>query len=211
MSGRLGTIEKSISYVMETQDSFDNCVKIIENQIQSSKDTQNQITILENKIDSMEQQARLYNIEIANLPERRNEDLLGIIENIGFVIKHPINRSDIVSAHRVPHFDKKSPSPKNLIVRFTTKIMRDNFLAAARANKNLKSDRLSINGTPHNVYVNEHLTVKNKQLFRQCREKANNCNYKYVWIKRGTVLVRQSDNSPIFAVHNDLDLKKIKP
>ncbi|XP_047543296.1 uncharacterized protein LOC125075632 [Vanessa atalanta] len=63
---------------------------------------------LEAKIDMMEQQARQCNLEIANVPERRGENLIKIIEELGTAIKLTINAGDIVSAHRVPHADNKN-------------------------------------------------------------------------------------------------------
>ncbi|CAG4998396.1 unnamed protein product [Parnassius apollo] len=100
--------------------------------------------MLESKIDMMEQQVRQSNIEIVNLPERRDENLIAVLQNIGSIIKHPINPADIVSVHRVPHMDKKNPHPKNVIVKFSTKIIRDNVIAAARVVKSVKSDQLLI-------------------------------------------------------------------
>lgn len=47
---------------------------------------------LELKIESLEQQARLNNIEICNLPEKRDEDLLGLVEKIGATLKCSIPR-----------------------------------------------------------------------------------------------------------------------
>lgn len=209
-SERLDTFDKSLTYAMERQDSFDHRLEQVESKLRETHDVESQISLLQDKIDSMEQQARLYNIEIANLPERRDENLLAIVEKIGSIVKHPIHASSIVSAHRVPHMDNKNKRPKNIIVRFTTKIIRDNFITAARAVRGLKSDQLLLSGTVQNVYINEHLTAKNKQLFRKCREEATKHNFKYVWIKHGTVLVRQTDSSNIFAVRSEQDIKKIK-
>ena len=208
---RLDAIDKSLSYTMERQDSIETRLKQVENKLNSGNDINDQLTLLQDKIDAMEQQARQHNIEIVNLPERRDENLLDIVEKIGCVIKYPIKKTDVVAAHRVPHFDKNSLRPKNIIIKFTTKILRDNFIAASRVNRGLKTDQLNLSGTAHNLYINEHLTNKNKQLFRLCREQAKKCSYRFVWVKNGTILVRQSETSPIFAVRCDQDLKKIKP
>lgn len=211
LSERFNTFEKSLQFTMERQDNFEKRLEEMEKKIKLNDAEQRQIQVLQDRLDAMEQQARSHNIEIANLPERRDENLLVIMEKLGCVIKHPINAQDIVSIHRVPHIEKTNNRPKNVIVRFTTKIIRDNIIAAARASKGLKSDKLLVSGTIQNVYVNEHLSARNKQLFRCCREEAKNNNFKYVWIKNGTILVRQTDNSPIFAVRNEQDIKnKIK-
>ncbi|XP_022814435.1 uncharacterized protein LOC111348158 [Spodoptera litura] len=210
VSDRLDNVEQSLSYAMDRQDSFDTRLREMEEKMKQNIDVISQLPDLQYEINSMQQQARLYNVEIANVPERRDENLVTILERLGSFIKHPIKMSDVVSVHRVPHFDRKTTRPKNIIVRFTTKILRNNFIEAAKLAKGLKSDQLSISGTAQNVYINEHLTGKNKQLFRMCREAATKQNYKYVWIKNGTILVRQTDSSEIFAVRKEHDVKKIK-
>ncbi|KAL0879324.1 hypothetical protein ABMA27_003102 [Loxostege sticticalis] len=210
LNERFGAIEKSLEFTIERQDTLEKRLDEIENNLKVNSSEKRQIQMLQDKMDAMEQQARSYNIEIANLPERRGENLLAVIEKLGCVIKHPINIQDVVSIHRVPHMENTNKRPKNVIVRFTTKITRDSVIAAARATKGLKSDQLLISGTVQNVYINEHLTAKNKQLFRSCREEAKTHNYKYVWIKNGAILVRQTDTSVIFAVRNEQDIKKIK-
>ncbi|CAG5023268.1 unnamed protein product [Parnassius apollo] len=108
------------------------------------KEVSTQLSMLESKIDMMEQQVRQSNIEIVNLPERHDENLIAVLQNIGSIIKSPINPADIVSVHRVPHMDKKNPHLKNVIVKYYTKMIRDNVIAAARVVKCVKSDQLLV-------------------------------------------------------------------
>lgn len=208
---RLDDMQESINYVNNRQDMFDARLKAIEDDSLRRKELPTQLSMLESKIDMMEQQVRQFNIEIVNLPERRDENLIAILQKIGSSIKHPINPTDIVSVHRVPHMDKNNPHPKNVIAKFSTKIIRDNVVAAARVVKCVKSDQLLISGTSRNIYINEHLTPKNKKLFLHSREVARKNNYKFVWIKHGTILVRQNDTSPIFSIRSEQDINKIKP
>ncbi|KAL4720633.1 hypothetical protein ACJJTC_003992 [Scirpophaga incertulas] len=168
------------------------------------------VTDLQDKIDSMEQHARQNNIEIGNIPEKRGENLLAIIESIGNTIKCQLHQNNILSIHRVPHARKDENSrPKNIIVKLCSRILRDNVLSAFRITKGLKTDQLGLSGTPRNVYMNEHLTLRNKQLFRSSHEAAKKHLFKYVWIKNGTVLARMSDTSPILAIRCNKDLCKI--
>ncbi|XP_059047273.1 uncharacterized protein LOC131842726 [Achroia grisella] len=210
ISSRLSDIEKSLNHVSEGHDSLESRVKSLEECILHEDSTQHQMAALENKIDQMEQQARQCNIEIANLPERRDENIIFLLDKIGAVIKHPIKPVDVISAHRVPHMDKKNAHPKNLVVKFVSKILRDNIIIAARAMKGIKSDQLSITGTPRNIYINEHLTPKNKYIFRASREAGKKHGFKHIWVKHGTILARQTDSSPIFAIRNESDINKIK-
>ncbi|KAJ8718458.1 hypothetical protein PYW08_002695 [Mythimna loreyi] len=167
------------------------------------------IAALEARIDSMEQHARQCNIEICNVPDKRNENLLTIMESIGTIINYPVSQNDILSIHRVPHALQQDKKPKNIIVKLKSRIIRDNFLSAYRKKKSIKTDELGLPGTIFSVFINEHLTLKSKALFRKCKELAGKYGFKYVWVKNGTILVRERDGVPAFAVRCEYDLNKI--
>ena len=84
------------------------------------------------------------------------------------------------------------------------------LLAAFRKAKNFKSDQLGIAGAPTTIYLNEHLTLKKKHLFRRVRDAAALHQYKYVWIRNATILVRERDGDTAFAIHTDDDTCQIK-
>lgn len=168
------------------------------------------VTQLQNKIDTMEQHARQCNIEIGNLPERRGENLNQLMENLFGLIKQPINTRDIVAVHRVPHANPKNPHPKNIIVELSSRTLRDNLIAASKLCKGITSDRIDITGVSQRIYINEHLTLKNKTLFREARLAAKSSGHRFVWVRHGTILVRESETSPVFAVRSTEDLRKIK-
>ncbi|XP_045453284.1 uncharacterized protein LOC123662485 [Melitaea cinxia] len=130
---RLLEAAKSLQYASENKKEFDKRIQAIEDTVSHSSVLQDQILELENKISVMEQQARQCNIEISNLPERRGENLIDILESISNEIKIRIQRSDVISIHRVPHADQKNPRPKNVIVKFTTRVIHNNFVTGCRA------------------------------------------------------------------------------
>ena len=132
------------------------------------------------------------------------------MELLGTAINFPTSQKDIISIHRVQHAQQTSNRPKNIIVKFSSRIIRDNLLSAYRLAKELKSDQIGISGSPTRVYINEHLTLKTKQLFRQCKEAAKQNNFKYVWVKNSTVLVRERDGTASFAIRTLDDIRKIK-
>ncbi|KOB65371.1 Zinc finger DNA binding protein, partial [Operophtera brumata] len=82
-----------------------------------------QVRVLENKVWAMEQQARQCNIEISNLPERRNENLVAILDCLGGAIKLPIRS-----------------------------MLRDNVIAAYRATKGIDSTKITVSGPPATFY-----------------------------------------------------------
>lgn len=164
---------------------------------------------LESKIEALEQQARQCNLEICNVPDKRGENLLQVLGAIGDAIGFPIPQKDIIAIHRVPHAHQQTNRPKNIIVKFSTRILRDNVHSAFRQARSLKTDQIGITGSSTNIYINDHLTLKNKMLFRKCKEAAKLHQYNYVWIKNCTILVRKKDGEAAFAIRSESDIAKI--
>nr|XP_049699960.1 uncharacterized protein LOC126055300 [Helicoverpa armigera] len=210
MSQDMNDLKASVNF---NSDNYTDCVKRLkELESQSSSSSVTTIKLLEGKIDALEQQARQCNIEIANMPEKRGENLFSILESISSAVNMSIAKSDIVSIHRVPHAHGQINRPKNIIVKFTTRIMRDNLLSAFRLSKGLTTDRIGLSGTSCRIYLNEHLTLRNKDLFRKCREAAKHKKFKYVWVRNATILVKESEDSSTFAIRTEDDISsKIKP
>lgn len=177
--------------------------------LQTNAQNEKTVLDLEAKIDLLEQQARQCNVEISNIPERRNENLVDLLECLGKLIGYSIRKEDVVSIHRVPHAAQNN-KPKNIVAKFTTRILRDNIISAYRLKKGLSSEQLGISGTSQKVFVNEHLTLRNKQLFRRAREAASSEGYKFVWTKHSTILVRETENSAVLAIRTLKDIEKIK-
>lgn len=168
------------------------------------------LSAIEMKMDTLEQQARNCNVELCNVPDKRNENLITIIESVCLKINFPLQQKDIIAIHRVPHAHKDNNKPKNIIIKLSSRILRDNLLSAFRLAKGINSDQLGLSGNSQRIYMHEHLTLKKKQLFRETREAARKHAFKYVWVKHGTILVRETDSTAAMAIHSSSDIKKIK-
>ncbi|CAG4945931.1 unnamed protein product [Parnassius apollo] len=164
LNNHLSEVDTTLFDLNEQSKSFDTRLKSVEGQVSKENYLSDKLEVMVIKLAAMEQQARDCNIEISNLPERRGENLVTVIINIGMLINQQIQPSDIILAHRVPHVGENDKRPKNAIIKFKSKILRDNFVASYRAKKGLTSDQLSITGSSNKIYINEHL--KNKQIFR---------------------------------------------
>lgn len=165
---QLTSFENSLQFTSVQQSDLKTQVDMIEKRTSSVSVMENQLLNLEMKIEYLEQQARHNNIEICNLPEKRNEDLLSLMESIAGAVKYPILRQDVLSIHRVPHVrNEESSRPKNIIVKLNSRITRNNIISAYRLCKNLNSEHIGIPGTLQRIYLNEHLTLFNKNLFRE--------------------------------------------
>ncbi|KAL4718554.1 hypothetical protein ACJJTC_004972 [Scirpophaga incertulas] len=68
-----------------------------------SPDSDSKLSEIFAKIDVLEQQARSCNLEICNVPDKRNESLPTLIEKIGNVLKCPVRGSEVISIHRTTY------------------------------------------------------------------------------------------------------------
>lgn len=210
LTQRIDSLEGSLQLTSSQCDEFMKKISTLEGRFTSAERDDSLVAELEGKIDTLEQQARACNIEVCNVPERRGENLITLIASIGEKIKFPITQNDIISIHRVPQKILNKDRPKNIVVRFSSVPFRDNVLSAYRLAKGLKSDQIGIAGTSHTIYMNEHLTLKKKLFFRECRLEANKHKFKHCWVKHSTILVRRTDMSTILAIRNNNDFQKFK-
>ncbi|KAH9636514.1 hypothetical protein HF086_017680 [Spodoptera exigua] len=212
-------VKSSIKFISDKYDRLDADLKgfgsrvtLLEEKVSSPDAVQQRIAILETKLETAEQKSRNCNIEISNLPEKRGENLMSIFENIATLIKQPLSPRDVIAIHRVPLMNPKSLKPKNIVVKLSGQILRDNFIAAARLKKGITSEELNLSCNPQQkIYINEHLTLHNKNLFRQTKEIAKQNGHRFVWIKHGVILVRADISEAAFTIRSEKDFTKIKP
>ncbi|XP_059050411.1 uncharacterized protein LOC131845376, partial [Achroia grisella] len=97
---RLSDMETSLNAVHQRQDLLEQRLSAIEINNKSLNQSPDQIKALETKINYMEQQARECNIEISNIPERRNENLMVIATNLGSYVTtyllHAVSRRESI-------------------------------------------------------------------------------------------------------------------
>ncbi|XP_075990193.1 uncharacterized protein LOC142985836 [Anticarsia gemmatalis] len=207
LTEEVAEIKTSAQYISDQYEDFSARLKYLEERFVDER----AIKTLELKIDNLEQQARQCNLELSNIPEKRGENLVTLLEDIGKKIDFAISRDDIISIHRVPHVaGTANERPKNIIAKMKTRSLRDNIISAYRLKKGLTSTQLGIAGAPHIVYINEHLTLRRKQLYREARAAARERNHKFVWVKNATILVKRAETSRTIPIITSDDIVKIK-
>ncbi|CAG9109465.1 unnamed protein product [Plutella xylostella] len=206
----ISELKSSVEFTSDQQIHLEKRLSVLETKFKSNCMIEDKTKSLEIRMDSMDQQSRQCNIEISNLPEKRGENLVEILQNIGTAIKFSIPQKDIIAIHRVPHMRSDNNTPKNVVVKFTSQTLRSNVLSAYRLAKGLTTDQVGISGAPNRIYLNEHLIISKKLLFRECRSAAKQHNYKHTWVRNGTILMRETDTSPVLKIYSSTDLKKLR-
>lgn len=175
--------------------------------IQSALDLANK-EITELKIDAAEkeQRSRLNNIEIKGLPEKKNENLYGIVDTISKKIGCEIPKAQINYIARVP---THNPKEKSIIISIHNRYIKEDFIAAARLHKGLLSSDFLSDDSAHRVFINDHLTPAIKRLLSLTKRIAKEKAYSFVWVKHCKIHVRKNDSSKVLVILRESDLNKI--
>lgn len=165
------------------------------------------VETLTSKMNDLDQNSRMKNIEIHGIPEKKGENLIREIQKVCSELDIQIDQNDIEFIHRVPSNPRFTPNEKskNIIMGCSSRSTRDNILAAFKQ-KRLQSDKtstsLSVDGVSDKIFINEHLTLANKLLHKESRDAAKKKGYKFVWVKNGHIFVRKNESSAIINIKN---------
>lgn len=186
-------------------------IATIEKLTKENNDLKITVKNLTSRLDIVEQQLRVNNVEIQGVPEKNNENIIDLVKFIGEKIEYSLDCSDIDSAYRgtVPQNSKKI---KPIIIKFSNKHKRDSFLSASKLarSKSQNNGGIILENIGQNIYINEHLTIHSKILLYKTKEMAKNSSYKYVWVRNGTIFTRKDDKSKILRISLEDDINKMQ-
>lgn len=152
---------------------------------------------LQSSVHELEWRSRKLNLEIHGIAQTEKENLLCKINEIAARMEvPPLTESDITDMHRLPSRPDKIPG---IIVRFARQSSRELWLEQRKKLKGIK---------PY-VYIQENMTKRNRELLSAAKEWSNTSQYKYVWHRNGSVLVRKADGERAHVVRCRDDLSKI--
>ncbi|KAI4465147.1 baculovirus fp protein [Holotrichia oblita] len=148
------------------------------------------------KISDFEASLKSVNEKVKDAPESTNKNVLNVVNSIATFLKVPLTENDIDAVHRVPVPPNKPKEIAKNIVKFVARRKRDELLAAGRLHKrNSATAGIDVPNISPGLFINEHLTREKKKLFREVRSAAKEKQYKYVWVRNGSILVRKYDKS----------------
>lgn len=161
---------------------------------------------LQDEVDQIQQQARMKNLEINGIPESSNENLSATVNHIFSILE--IANTSYDFCFRVPHIDSKNRNPRSVIVKMVNKYHKDNVLAAIKKRKGIKLNEIGFAGQ-NSIYLNDHLTPKNKLLYKNTREFCKSSGA-ISWTRDCKIFIRLSKNGKTLHIHNESVLNKVK-
>lgn len=212
------TFEKSLTTFSHLIDDFNKKMKMFETKAKEidrisadNKVMRKDLNDLQSYYKNNEQISRVNDVEIVGVPQEDKENLITIIKTIGVALQVPFTEKDIDTVHRVQCFDKKKT--KNIIVKFQSRIVKNNIISAARQHnrtnkEGFTSNQLNLPGRSP-VYINEHLTSERKLLLMSIKKYAKQHNIEFIWTKECRIYARRNNTSRIKLINCFDDITKI--
>ncbi|XP_048484700.1 uncharacterized protein LOC125490219 [Plutella xylostella] len=211
----LEVIKSDISKLKTSTNNIAKRIDSLEARVTKVEDTQPETGLLNNKILQLEsalelkdQWLRANNCEIKGIPQKHGENLFDFLFKVGQTISYPVSKEKINFIARVPARDGGKTSVKPIIVSFTNRYDKENFVAAGRAMKGLNLSSIGLQGS-NTIYINDHLTAQQKQLLGSAKSLAKEKDFQFIWVSHGKILARRNPASPVIQIKTQNDLTKI--
>lgn len=166
----------------------------------------NDLKLVQKSLNDLEQYTRRDCLEIRGIPlpeESQEEDTNDIVLQLSHKMGIPLERNDISVSHRI-RSSRASVDPA-IIVKFVRREMRESLY---RARKRLQSITTADFGfsVDKKIFINESLTPKNKELFKDCLKFKKDNSYKFLWTNAGKIYLRRNVDSPVIPINSSADI-----
>ncbi|KAG8270083.1 hypothetical protein J6590_092970 [Homalodisca vitripennis] len=174
----------------------------------------NELKTKEITLDSMKERLSAF----SNLDSVNSVEHLGVVvdsglpwtdHDVGAALGLQVEDADIAAAHRIPSF--KRDRPPSLIVQFLKKNVKDTWLTKARSIKPLTADKVNNSFPRQTVYLNDHLSPKNKIFLADLKKKSRELGFAYAWNRDGKFFVRRADGDKCIKINTYEDILNLGP
>lgn len=163
---------------------------------------------LQDRVRSLEQYTRKNNVEISGLPTTPNEDLMGLLKDVGKSIGVELDESHISASHRIPSYNK-SRTPA-IIVQFQRRALKDTWISKYKEVRNLTAKQVNKLFPDQRVYISDHLSPENKQFLSKLKHKCKEIGYKFAWSRDGKFFVRKNEGEKCLKIVTNDDIERLK-
>lgn len=156
------------------------------------------ISLLETKINKLEQFNIRKNIEIINVsPEK---DPLEAVIDIGKEIDFIVEKTDIKKVFRTKN--------NKIIVGFYNKNKKDELIKKFKKHK--KPSQGTFSRDRKRVFINDELTAFSRKLLWLTKQKSRQNRWKYVWVKDGRIFAKKDDNCRPIIINQEEDINLLQ-
>ena len=130
-----------------------------------------------------------------------NEDCKMIVLDVAKAAGIQAQLGDIQIAHRI-----MASKNKQIVAQLSSRAIRIEWMKKFKGERNLNANKINRAFKDNPVFVNEHLTVRNKTLLQETKSFAKMKNFKFVWVNDNRILMRKTENSKILRIRDQTDL-----
>lgn len=219
---KIQELTESVNYMStkyeQLKEALENKTKAISDLQEENSSLRSQVGSLRSEVGNLstqlnefEQHSRDCNLEIQCVPEHTSENLKTVVRQLATTVGYSLTEHELLNYHRVSKLNKDSGRPRSIVVKLSSPLARDSFIAAAKTfNRTHQSDKLNsshlgiADKEKKPIFVCEHLTPANKHLHAAARKVAKDKKFDFVWVRNGRIFMRKDVNSKSFVV-KDLD------
>lgn len=208
----LNRCESRLDALTNVMSAYETRLIAAENNTTEVVELRREVDVLNDKLNSQAQSMLRNEIEVSGVIEAENENVHHTMLMMSSLVGVRLTDTDIDGIHRAGPRRNPSHSPRPIVVKFTRRALRDQFLKAAKMRKLTTTD-VDIKGEPSNIYVNERLTRSNRLLFRDTRKQFKEAGYKFCWTSGGIIYVKKREGkgkgSEALVIRSHADIGRI--
>ena len=143
-------------------------VRVNEHSFKKQLRSANDLKLVPKSLNDLEQYTRRDCLEILGIPlpeDSRLEDTNDMLLQLSQKMDIPLERNDISVSHRI-RSSRASVDPA-IIVKFVRREMRERLYRSRKRLKSITTADLGFS-VDKKIFINESLTPKNKELFKDC-------------------------------------------
>lgn len=189
MTRKLDAINKKL-------DTLDSRVKDIEVRTQQVDE---KVDKIKSELNVLQQKELKHNFIVKGVPESEGESPEHLISVVQAVVSHlKVDVQDSITS--VKRFGRQIETKQwPLLVEVNDPDIKHDIISKKRQVQ-IGLDSIILNDVPlgannYYIYIDEHLTPLNSDLYKQARELKKRGMVKYAWTKNGTVCIKQADNT----------------
>jgi len=193
-------LTNSINFMSKQFDDFTiqiwdlvNSVKEIKEENRHLKEQniklKSEVSIINKRINVIEQEQFSKHIELIGLPEQNNENCIKTVEYISVAVGGKVN---VEKAYRVRSKMTGKPGKNVAILKSIEEKL--NFMHLVKT-KRLSTTDINENWKKEGIYINNYLTQTYRNLFFKTKLLAKEKNYKFVWFKNNKLFVRKNNDT----------------
>lgn len=211
-------LQETKSLVTKQSNEISALLELINNLTSENTELKSKVSILESRMEDIEQYSRRDTIEIHGIPVKTDEQVVEVVKSVGRALDITIDESMISACHRLRSRPAKPVKPgqvevkkhPGIIVKMTRRMDAEAVLEKRRVKRNLSTHSIGLTESPAEViYINESLCPGRRQLLNDAREIKKKKQYTYLWIRGGKILMRKSEGDPVIVVQTRSDLDKL--